>query len=266
MKHSFALIALLLCATVVVMGYAMLPRESTLVSALGLRQLPMGATVSADKALDEPAEVTSVDSVAATAAQENAVDTTTQNVLLVGDSMNERLRQSVAAYCNANGHKLTSVVWYSSSTETWAKSKALQHYIRTIKPTHIFICLGGNELFVRDLDNRENYIRMIKQQCGKVPTIWIGPPNWKKDTGINALIEKHFGKRAYYPSLKLKLERASDKHHVNQRGCDVWMDSIAAWMNRGQSIHPFRLEKPQPSKKNTAHKRLVLMPDDKGPK
>lgn len=266
MKPSFALIALLLCATLVVMAYAMLPRESGVVSALGLRQLPIGPAATAVEAVEEGTDVSATDSLAAVTANENAVDTTTQNVLLVGDSMNERLRQSVAAYCNANGHKLTSVVWYSSSTETWAKSAALRHYIKQIKPTHIFICLGGNELFVRDLDNRDNYIKQIKQQCASVPTIWIGPPNWKKDTGINALIEKHFGKRAYYPSLNLKLERASDKHHVNQRGCDVWMDSIAAWMNRGQSIHPFRLEKPQPSERNTAHKRLVLMPEDKGPK
>ncbi len=267
MKHSFALIALLLCATLVVMAYAVLPSDSGLVTGLGLKQLPLGiATEVSAEAVDEPTGVAATDSLATAKADECEKDTTTQHVLLVGDSMNERLRQSVAAYCNANGHKCTSVVWYSSSTEIWAKTNALKFYIKKLNPTHIFICLGGNELFVRDLDNRDKYIKMIKAQCGTVPTIWIGPPNWKKDTGINALIEKHFGKRAYYPSLNLKLERASDKHHVSQRGCDVWMDSVAAWMNRGQSIHPIRFEKPQPGKKNTAHKRIVLMPEDKGPK
>lgn len=253
MKQSFSLILLIACALILLVGYSFIPQDSMLAQTLGLKQLRVPAFVSTDDAAVD-ADSTKV----VGKENEQQVDSMKQRVLLIGDSMNERLRLSLAGWCNANGHELTSVVWYGSSSKTWAETDTLQHFIRISNPTHIFICLGGNELYVRDLDDRDRYISTIKRKCGIIPTIWIGPPNWCKDTGINKLIEKHMGKRAYFPSLNLTFERSSDGHHVTQRSADNWMDEVVKWMNEGNSIHPFVLSRPRCNK--TTHLLFVLAP------
>ena len=45
------------------------------------------------------------------------LDTAAKNILFIGDSMLEGLSPRMAAYAKKNGHTLTSVIWYSSSTE-----------------------------------------------------------------------------------------------------------------------------------------------------
>lgn len=81
----------------------------------------------------------------------NNVDTTRQRILFFGDSMTEGLFYSLDDYCNANGHTLFSITWYSATTESFANSNILDTYIRLYHPTYFIICLGSNELFVRDL-------------------------------------------------------------------------------------------------------------------
>ena len=61
----------------------------------------------------------------------------------------------------------------------------LDYYLQQVKPTYVVICLCSNELFVRDLDQREEYIKTIISKIGNVPFVWISPPNWKDDTGIH---------------------------------------------------------------------------------
>jgi hypothetical protein len=82
------------------------------------------------------------------------VDTTKQRILLVGESMVEGLSRPFADYCAANGHEYNAVCWYSSTTKHWAVTDTLQHFINKFNPTYVFITIGGNELFVKDLDNR----------------------------------------------------------------------------------------------------------------
>ena len=55
----------------------------------------------------------------------------------------------------------TTVIWYASTTEEWAKSQTIEHFINEYKPSYILLCLGSNELFVNDLDAREAYIKQF---------------------------------------------------------------------------------------------------------
>lgn len=71
-----------------------------------------------------------------------------QTILFIGDSMVEGLSRRLGDYAGENGHKLYSVIWYSSSTERWGTTHTLEHYIAKYKPTYILICLGSNELFL----------------------------------------------------------------------------------------------------------------------
>ena len=49
-------------------------------------------------------------------------DTTSQRILFLGDSMAEGLVRRMADYAEENGHFLSRVVWYNSTTKSWASS------------------------------------------------------------------------------------------------------------------------------------------------
>lgn len=171
-------------------------------------------------------------------------DTTSQRILFLGDSMVEGLSKRMRQYAAENNHDLLNVIWYSSSTKIWAESDTLAHFLKSFQPTYIMVCLGGNELFVRDLDKREKYIKTIIKQIEDKPYIWIGPPNWKEDTGINLLIEQNTGKTRFFPSKDLTYERSSDGAHPTFASSAKWMDSIAVWIS-DKSHYRIRMASPQ---------------------
>ena len=106
-------------------------------------------------------------------------DTTAKTILFIGDSMLEGLGPRLAAYAEKNGHTLYTVIWYSSTSEVWGRSDKLRHYIDTIHPDYIFVCLGANELFVSDIaTKRRGYVRKMIADIDTIPYVWIGPPNW----------------------------------------------------------------------------------------
>lgn len=183
-------------------------------------------------------------------------DTTPQNILFFGDSMLEGLTRRFIDYAEENGHRLKTVIWYSSSTEVWAKTDTLQHFIRKFQPTYIVICLGGNELFVRDLDNRRKYIARILDKIDDTPFVWISPPNWKEDTGINAAIAEAVGRDRYFDSTHLKLERGADHAHPTFPAAAKWMDLIAGWLQSDSVRHPIIMNRP---KRDVAPRDVVML-------
>jgi hypothetical protein len=184
-------------------------------------------------------------------------DTTTQRILFFGDSMLEGLSRRMKQYAAENHHELLSVIWYSSSTKVWSEHKdTLIHFIKTFHPTYIMICMGGNELFIRDLDKRDAYVKEILKTIGTTPYVWIGPPNWKTDTGINAVFEKNVGIHRFFPSKRLKYERGKDGAHPTYASAAMWMDSVACWMN--DSIN-HRIAMHFPKDNNQRSGKIVLL-------
>ena len=59
--------------------------------------------------------------------------------------MVEGLSRRLGDYAGENGHKLYTVIWYSSTTERWGTTQTLEHFIAEYKPTYVLICLGSNE-------------------------------------------------------------------------------------------------------------------------
>ena len=176
------------------------------------------------------------------------LDTASQTILFIGDSMLEGLSPRLAAYCEKNGHELYSVIWYSSTSEVWGRSDKLKHYISTIKPTYVFVSLGANELFVSNIaEKRDKYVKKIVADIGDLPFVWIGPPNWKPDTGINSLIAANAPSGSYFKSDGMHFDRAKDGAHPTRKSAAEWMDSVARWMPL-HSAHPIRMEKPSSSK------------------
>lgn len=173
------------------------------------------------------------------------VDTLPKTILFLGDSMLEGLSRRLAAYCDASGHKLYAVIWYSSTTEIWGNVNLITKYINQIHPDYIFICLGANELFVKDIrTKRDGYVKHMLSEVGDLPYLWIGPPNWKPDTGINDLIASNVPKGSFFLTNGMKFNRKKDGAHPTSESAIEWMDSIVRWMPL-HSSHPILLKKPE---------------------
>ena len=172
------------------------------------------------------------------------IDTTSQNILLIGDSMAYSLMFRVQNYCNYNHHNLNVVTWVSATTQTYAECDTLEYFVNLYHPTYILFVIGANEMFVRDAYERINNVDRIIPQTHGIPTIWIGPPNWKEDTGINNMLMSKFGPRQFFLSKKLTFTRIKgDVAHPDRPAGTMWMDSIASWI-KTKSFFPIRLEKP----------------------
>lgn len=171
-------------------------------------------------------------------------DTTTQNILLIGDSMAYSLMFRVQNYCNYNHHNLNVVTWVSATTETYAMCDTLEYFVNLYKPTYILFVIGANEMFVSNAMERVDYVNKIIPQTHGIRTIWIGPPNWKEDTGINNMLLQKFGPRQFFLSKYLHFTRIKgDVAHPDRPAGTMWMDSIASWI-KTKSFFPIRLEKP----------------------
>lgn len=159
------------------------------------------------------------------------LDTSEKIVLLIGDSMLEGLSPRLGAYCGASGHKLYTIIWYGSTTELFGSSKLITDYIRKLHPDYIFISLGGNELYIKDIaEKRQPYVKNILAEIDTIPYLWIGPPNWRKDTGINSLLKTTLPKGTFFESNGMKFDRKKDGAHPTSESAAQWMDSILRWM------------------------------------
>ena len=192
---------------------------------------------------------------------ESSLDSTSHCILFFGDSMVEGLLRRMNCYAFANGHKMTNVVWYSSTTEIWAQTDTLHYFINKVKPTFAMISLGANEQFIKDVAGRETSIRRILQELGDIPYVWIGVPAWREDTGINDLTKQVVGKDHYFDSRGLTLQRGSDHMHPTFHAAARWMDSVAVWMSSPETAHPILMNKPTDTRKHT-YKTYALQPLD----
>lgn len=184
-------------------------------------------------------------------------DSTKFRILFFGDSMLEGLGKRMCDYAMENDYDLTSVIWYSSSTKLWAETDTLQYFLDRVRPDYVMLCLGSNELFVRDLDKRDRYISSLVQKLSPYPFVWISPPNWKPDTGINELIIKHIGVGRYFDSRSLELERSSDHAHPTHTAAALWMDTVASWMRSSANVNRLRLDPPTVKRPRKFHQYLL---------
>ncbi|MCM1065950.1 MAG: SGNH/GDSL hydrolase family protein [Muribaculaceae bacterium] len=210
------------------------------------------------------ADITVPDTLLADVAQAFPVpcDTTAQTILLIGDSMLEGLGPRLAAYAEHNGHTLYTVMWYSSSSERWGSTGKLRTYIDRLHPTYIVLCLGANELNVTDVvAKRKKYVKKIIEEIDTIPYLWIGPPNWRRDTGINKLIADNTSRGCFFLSDGMHFERSKYGAHPTRGSAAEWLDSVMRWMP-ANALHPIRMDIPE--KSSGRPKRIyVHQPDEK---
>lgn len=178
-----------------------------------------------------------------------SVDSVPQSIFIFGDSMTFNLALRLAQYAKANGHEIHAVNWDSSNTKIWAEHDTLAHYIRKFQPSQIFISLGSNELYITKPETRLPYIRKILDVIDTIPYVWIGPPNWKKDGGINDLLEKTCKPGSFFRSEGMEFKRKADHVHPTRQSSAEWIDSIMRWLPK--SSHPFVADVPGDSIKKS---------------
>jgi len=189
--------------------------------------------------------------------KKNELDTTRQRILLIGDSMIEYLMLRMKDYTYFNKHELKTVIWYSSQTKWYGSYDTLSYFIKKHKPSYVFLLLGANELFIRDIiKKRTKYVKNIMNQLDTVKFVWIGPPNWKDDTGINTMILRNIGKDRYFPSKNLNFKRTKDGAHPTKASASVWMDSVATWV-MNESRYPIIMKKPIEKTKKSANLTIL---------
>lgn len=275
MKQFLKVILLLLLPLALITAYALYPDtldyEGITLEKADLSPLDSLAVAAGLDPLSRPAAGAMADGVSADTLCDTAMpaepasgplvvqkpDSSQFRILFFGDSMLEGLAKRMCDYSMENGYALTSVIWYSSSTKLWAESDTLQYFMRLVEPDFVMLCLGSNELFVRDLDKRDKYIARIVEKLSPYPFVWISPPNWKDDTGINDLIIRHVGLDRYFDSRHLVLQRASDHAHPTHAAAALWMDTVAQWMSSPAARTPLPMNLPAEKRKRKFQQFLL---------
>lgn len=187
----------------------------------------------------------------------NGPDSTIRNVLIFGDSMTHYLAMSIAKYGSKNNYQVTSVTWVSSSIMKWSKTDKINKYMEMVKPDFVIISLGANDVSLRDFDKKIPEINKIIEQLGSVPFIWVGPPMWKKDKGLYAMLEKSIGEgKVFHIEEDFKIPRARDHIHPTQKGAQIWADSLMRWIKL--SNLPLLAEMPDTVDTKQGHQFIYL--------
>lgn len=188
--------------------------------------------------------------------EEIKTDSLPQSIFIFGDSMTFNLALRLAQYAKQNGHVINSVNWDSSNTKIWAEHDTLAYYIEKFRPTQIFISLGSNELYISKPETRLPYIKKILEVIDTIPYVWIGPPNWKEDGGINDLLARTCRPGSFFRSAGMEFKRKADHIHPTRSSSASWIDSIMRWLP--SSAHPFIAEMPSDSVKK-ANPHIIFL-------
>jgi hypothetical protein len=174
-------------------------------------------------------------------------DTTKHRVLLIGDSEIGGLRYAINDYCRENGHKIVlAVEWYSATTFNFGRSDTIDKIISKYKPSYVFMVLGLNELYAKDLKARKIAANQLAGKLKGIPYTWIGPANWQEDFGLNKVYESSAETGTYFMSKNLTLSRSRDGRHPDNKGYRLWFDSIASWV---QTSAKYKIKMKVPTKR-----------------
>ena len=159
-------------------------------------------------------------------------------------------------YCKANGHELVATyVWNSSTILNYAYSKKVEELLNKYRPTMVLFVVGLNELYAKDLKKRTKAAQKFIEKLGDVNYLWVGPANFDKDNGINAVFEATAAKGKFFRSKDISIPKGSDKRHPSISGYRIWMTSIANHIQNDTS-YGFTLNPPK--KRGTIIKGKVI--------
>ncbi len=148
-----------------------------------------------------------------------------QRVLHVGDSTvggYGGLAKALKARFAAEDTRYVSDTIVSLAIRTLAHTKTLKADIAKNDPDLVLLTVGTNDVFLPSPDQMAGDVRAIVAAVGSRDCYWIGPPTWKQDTGIVAVIRANAGHCRFFDSSLLPLARAKDGVHPTDRGGEDW--------------------------------------------
>lgn len=208
-----------------------------------IKKAPFKETLFASR--DSVKNVTDSVAVSEMEEEEVKVDSVPKSILVFGDSMTFNIALRLAQYAKQNGHVLHSVNWDSSNTKIWAECDTLKNIIDRYDVDYVFISLGSNELYFKKPEVRLPYVKKILEVIGDIPYVWIGPPNWQEDSGINDMLENTCRKGSFFRTDGMELDRKKDHIHPTRTASALWVDSIMRWLPG--SSHPILMDLPSDS-------------------
>jgi hypothetical protein len=119
----------------------------------------------------------------------------------------------------------------SSFTTTW--SGKIESVIANTQPDLVIINLGANEVANIDPPAHAPAVRHIVAAIKGRPCVWVSPPSWRKDTGIQDVIRQNSAPCRYFDSDKLVTEpipRQKDHIHPTEAGGALWADAFWNWL------------------------------------
>lgn len=183
-------------------------------------------------------------------------DSVSHRVLIMGDSESGGLCFQLYDYCQENGHNLVAALtWYSASIFNLAYADTVNDVIKKYKPTYIFIVVGLNEMYAKDLNNRRKAAQILAKKISGIPYTWIGPANYMEDYGINQVFKESAEPGTYYLTKQLDLPKGGDKRHPSKVGYRIWMDSLAVWL---QTEAKYKIKMNAPVKRNRLYRSKII--------
>jgi hypothetical protein len=110
----------------------------------------------------------------------------------------------------------------SASVANFDQSKQYRGLIAQYKPDLVIITLGANDVFIPRPDVLASSVKKIAKRASFTDCVWIGPPTWKKDSGIVDVIRDHSGPCRFFDSSLLTLKRRGDGIHPTDEGGETW--------------------------------------------
>lgn len=166
-----------------------------------------------------------------------------EKILVMGDSMVEVMLPRLADYALENGHEIVPAIWYGSTTSAWAKSSELGALLRDVNPSLVIVVLGSSELTRRDVASRRPIVEALVKRMGSRKLVWVGPPNWRADTGINDLLQSVLGEDRFFRSATLELPRKKDGIHPDAAGGRAWTTAFVGWLG-STARYPIAMAEP----------------------
>lgn len=240
-RNNYISLWLLLSLSLILIVLIAFTKEEVKIADHSLKKAPFPELFKENNPdIDELSDSTIIDEV-----KEDEIiktDSLPQRIFIFGDSMTFNLALRLAQYAKKNGHEIHSVNWDSSNTKIWADYDTLAYFLNKYRPTQVFISLGSNEIYLKNPEIRRPYVKKILEVIDTIPYVWIGPPNWSEDSGINDMIESECKKGSFFKSAGMTFKRKSDHIHPTRESSADWIDSLMRWLPK--SSHPFIAETP----------------------
>lgn len=183
-------------------------------------------------------------------------DSVSERILIMGDSQSGGLFHELNDYCVENNHQLVmSFIWNSATILNFAYSDTVASIINKYKPTYIFIVIGLNEMYAKDIKKRKSAALVLAEKLEGIPYSWIGPANYMTDFGINDVFRTSAQPGTFFSSKDLNLPKGGDKRHPSSKGYQIWMNAIANWV---ENYAKYPLVMNTPKKRNRPYRSKVI--------